>query len=84
MSWAMSAFTYVPDPNYHGQDSFLVLVEDEAGAVSQLLEVQIAVLANPCINKGTCSGRFTQHVSQPWRKQVFRADTFNKPFALNI
>ncbi|XP_022105060.1 uncharacterized protein LOC110986994 [Acanthaster planci] len=56
MSWTTSRFSYAPNPNYHGRDSFLVLVEDQSGAVSQLLEVQIAVLANPCINDGICRG----------------------------
>ncbi|XP_038062441.1 uncharacterized protein LOC119732930 [Patiria miniata] len=56
LSWTTSTFTYAPNPNYHGRDSFLVLAEDLSGAVSQLLEVQIAVLVNPCIHEGVCRG----------------------------
>ncbi|XP_022102001.1 uncharacterized protein LOC110985344 [Acanthaster planci] len=56
MSWTTSTFTYTPNSNYHGRDSFRVLVEDRSQAVSQLLEVQIAVLVNPCINEGICRG----------------------------
>ncbi|XP_038050728.1 uncharacterized protein LOC119723897 [Patiria miniata] len=56
MSWTTSMYTYAPNPNYHGRDSFLVLAEDLSGAMSQILEVQIAVLTNPCIHEGICRG----------------------------
>ncbi|XP_038050876.1 uncharacterized protein LOC119724026 [Patiria miniata] len=56
MRWITTTFTYTPNTNYHGKDSFLVLADDRSGAKSQLLEVQIAVLVNPCINDGVCRG----------------------------
>ena len=56
MSWVSSTFTYTPNPNYHGKDSFLVLAMDKSGSVSQRLRVEIAVLVNPCINNGICGG----------------------------
>ncbi|XP_022103297.1 uncharacterized protein LOC110986025 [Acanthaster planci] len=73
MTWIVSRFTYAPYPNYHGRDSFLVLVEDQLGAVSQLLEVQIAVLVNPCINGGICRGP----VADPDCNSPVRSSGFN-------
>ena len=79
MSWVSSTFTYTPNHNFHGKDSFLVLSKDESGAVSQLLTIQIAVLVNPCINEGVCGGIYFVHFISRHLFSLFCWDLYYTP-----
>ena len=58
LSWLMANFTYTPNMNYIGMDSFRFFVRDQHGVTSQLLVVDIDVY-EPCISDDClCEGLF--------------------------
>lgn len=61
LTWMLAYLRYTPVPQYYGEDYFELLVEENAMAEQNVREVQrlgiqVAVLANPCLNNGQCRG----------------------------
>ncbi|XP_070560578.1 uncharacterized protein [Ptychodera flava] len=56
LAWVFSSLAYVPDKDFHGQDSFKLNAIDRSGAHSEVITLKVYVLANPCENGGVCNG----------------------------
>ncbi|XP_070573760.1 uncharacterized protein [Ptychodera flava] len=56
LAWVFTAVRYVPQVEYIGEDSFKINAVDQEGAHSEVAVVSVYVLANPCLNGGSCRG----------------------------
>ncbi|XP_070573546.1 uncharacterized protein [Ptychodera flava] len=56
LAWVFSTLTYIPEKDFHGEDSFKLNAVDQSGAHSDVITVKVYVLANPCLNGGVCNG----------------------------
>ncbi|XP_070573548.1 uncharacterized protein [Ptychodera flava] len=55
LAWVFSTLTYIPEKDFHGEDSFKLNAVDQSGAHSDVITVKVHVLANPCFNGGVCN-----------------------------
>ncbi|XP_070572851.1 uncharacterized protein [Ptychodera flava] len=56
LAWVFSAVRYMPPVEYIGEDSFKINAVDQEGAHSEVATISVYVLANPCLNGGSCRG----------------------------
>ncbi|XP_033121447.1 uncharacterized protein LOC117120538 [Anneissia japonica] len=56
MSWVWTEITYRPNKGFYGSDYLSVFARDQAGLYSKILEIDVAVMKNPCAIHGTCRG----------------------------
>ncbi|XP_070573736.1 uncharacterized protein [Ptychodera flava] len=56
LAWVFAAVRYMPPVEYIGEDSFKINAVDQEGAHSEVATISVHVLANPCLNGGSCRG----------------------------
>ncbi|CAH1802680.1 unnamed protein product [Owenia fusiformis] len=56
ISWLFYLVTYTPNKDFFGKDVFQVMAEDDHGARSDPLDINIYVLENRCQNNAACNG----------------------------
>ncbi|XP_070572901.1 uncharacterized protein [Ptychodera flava] len=56
LAWVFAAVRYMPPVEYIGKDSFKINAVDQEGAHSEVATISVYVLANPCLNGGSCRG----------------------------
>ncbi|XP_071960608.1 uncharacterized protein [Antedon mediterranea] len=72
MTWVWTEVTYKPNPDFYGSDSLSVFALDKDGLYSKVLEIDIAVMRNPCSVHGICQGVFNDtKCEDPKRKNGF-------------
>ncbi|XP_033105583.1 uncharacterized protein LOC117107873 isoform X2 [Anneissia japonica] len=72
MAWVWTEVTYKPNKGFYGSDYLSVFARDQADLYSKVLEVDIAVMKNPCTIHGTCHGVVNDtNCEDPRRKNSF-------------